>query len=291
MAHARPVAILLAALILCAAWADDAPVDPVQGPALLAEVNILYRIVPLQLTDDQLDRILAVYDQASATRQAALESETGRVLLRFQAHLIQGVTPTAAEVEELRLLARDALSERDAAAGLDDLLTAVEAILTPRQQAILARQGPAGLAGDKTRRYAADQVLNRLGPYLTTPDEEWPDLSSRLAASLASGVADPDLRANAEVDIQQYLDRVRDMEPADRAARREELSEELCALLPDGLPVSWEVPLEAPEDVPPPEQANGRRDRARQKNLSVFALPETPTVLASLKRARADRAL
>lgn len=275
---------------LVTAGADATPPNPLDGPRLLAEVNILSRLVPLQLTDDQIDRILAACDQAALAQQATLNSDAGRALQTLRAQLLQGQMPTLAAMEGLRLLYRD-IQQASASPGSADLFKALEDILTPKQMALLATQGPGGLAGDKARRYAAEQVIDHLGPYLEVTDDEWPDVSSRLAASLASGVLDPDRRPDVAADIAQFLDRLRATDSPTRNMRHEELVEELCALLPDGVPVAWQVPLEPPEPAAGPREAENRRDRERERVLSIFALPDTPRVLRELKRARTERGL
>lgn len=215
------------AYLLCMARALSAIMD----------VELLSKIAPLKLTDSQLQALAALYEQYGfktpdlATARAAADQVeavrqrliVGEQFKPFEEQALQQALQTAftqfagpgAEwgkpVTELK-------PEEKLAWGL----------LTPEQQGTLV--------GGGNPQEASMRAMQIIAQSRAAEEEAWVQTRDRLAASLsaAAGADGTPARENSRRMFLDFLNRIRDMTPADFAAKQAELSGELTALLPPG---------------------------------------------------------
>lgn len=277
------VLALLVSLSAGVALAQQAEQATIDGQALLNEVQLLARLVPLKLTSAQIDSLLKLYDDQEAARQGILASPAGQTLSDIKQRLLLGQVPTDADQKALRDLSREAYSDRSPTFGGGELLDRVAQVLTPWQLAWAGLQMNPGVAADKQREHLAGAAFPRLKKAVSVPEEDWQGIREFVASALAAGIADPKDRALTEENLVDFLDRLRRLGPEGIDAQKDELAEELLALLPDGVPLGWEVP-ETSQDAQA-EQAPRDRGRERVRSLAVFLSPDMPRTLRQLKAA------
>ncbi len=214
---------------------------------LLEEITVLQRLVPLQLTEAQIEQILAAYAQHPASYEQA---ETIARLQEIKRQLLSGERLVAADLANLRELARTALQERRRLFGQAPAAPAAapppEAALSPLEQAIwkvLTVPQRAALLGDvrgaAANNQRAEQQLSRralqlIGQMLPYEEARWQAARDKLIAALIAGVGaenSPE-RENARQLFLDFFERLRKMNQAEFAQRQEELAAELLALLP-----------------------------------------------------------
>lgn len=250
-----PVLLLLAVLPVCV-QAQNMP-RPFRGGGnslsgqLLEEIYLLQRIVPLALTDAQLEAALALYAKHPATGDAEQDQVVAR-LQEIKQRLLGGTPLVAADLATLRDLMRQAYRGRrgegntppggtPAAApaigpfALRPLEQALWDQLTPQQRAVLLGdvRGPAA-NNQKADVALSKRAMLQVAELRQLDDPRWPAERDRLAAALAAGAGEV---GSAQVDnscklFVDFLERVRRMSGADFAKRQDELAAELLALLP-----------------------------------------------------------
>lgn len=213
---------------------------------LLEEITVLQRLVPLQLTEAQIEQMLAAYAQHPAS------SEQAEIIARLQEikqQLLSGERLVAADLANLRELARTALQERRRLLGqapaapatappseaLSPLEQALWNLLTVPQRAVLLGD----VRGAAANNQKADQQLSRralqlIGQMLPYEEAKWQQARDKLIAALIAGVGaenSPE-RDNARQLFVEFFERLRRMKQAEFAQRQEELAAELLALLP-----------------------------------------------------------
>lgn len=206
------------------------------------EVQVLSRLVPLQLTDAQLSAMLQAYEQVPAG-----EPDEGlKKLLELKGRLLQGQPMVAADQAALREIfqggqrrpgERNQPAPPEPAPQLSPLGQALWQLLTPDQQGILlgAPQG-GGANNQKVRRDEARKFVDKLAPLRQVEEAAWPERRAALASALAlaAGPAGSPQRQNSMQLFADFLDRVRQMPEADFLSKAPELAAELEALLPPG---------------------------------------------------------
>jgi hypothetical protein len=214
---------------------------------LMEEITLLQRIVPLALTDAQLDQLLKLY----AANPPAEEPGMAEAMAKLQAmkqRLLAGTPLVATDLATLRDAMRQAArgwrDEAPAApapapppAGLTPLEQAAwDLLMVPQRAALLGDvRGPAA-NNQKADAALAKRALQVIKQMLALDEAQWLAARDRLAAALAAGAGVPNAPAvdNCRKLFVEFLDRVRKMNQADFARRQDELGAELQALLPPG---------------------------------------------------------
>jgi len=226
---------------------------------LIEEIYVLQRLVPLQLTDAQLDETAQLY----AKYPAGAEPDQAEAIVKLQAikqRLLGGTPLVATDQATIRDLMRQTLQSRRPDANtpppppgaavpgaappglalpqdtaLSPLEQALWDLLDPGQKAILLGdvRGPAA-NGQKVDAALGKQAMKQIARLLPLDDQQWPGARDKLAAALAAGAGEP---KSPQVDncrqlFVDYLDRLHKMPPTDFANRQDELVAELLALLP-----------------------------------------------------------
>jgi hypothetical protein len=246
-----PVILLLAFMPACC-LAQNARLlrgGGTRAAQLVEEVYLLQRLVPLQLTDLQLDDLLKLY----AKHPPMDESEQAEAVAKLQEikqRLLSGTPLVATDMATLRDTMREVYRGRRGAAdppaaptaaapaedaGLSPLEQAVWDLMLPPQKAILLGdvRGPAA-NNQKADVALGTRAMKLLGQMLQFEDARWLAERGKLAAALAAGAGEPNAPqvANCRQMFTEFFDRLRKMEPTDFANRQSELSAELLALLP-----------------------------------------------------------
>lgn len=276
----------------CLAQREGRAFRGVDGPAagLYEDIMVLYRLAPLKLTGAQVEQLLAVYASQPAPEADGTEEIIAK-LQEIKQRLLAGDQAVAADVNGARNLLRDLMQLRrrngDAPAAtrpaeplaLTPLEQALWEVLTVPQRAILLGD----VRGPQANNQRADQLLGQravaqIEQMLQLDDAKFMAARDRFAGvlSAAAGPADSAQRANCRKMFVELLDRVRQMPPADFAARQAELAAELLALLPPGTNLAVAL---AEYDV-----------RLIHGALAgTLTHPRAPGLLAELKAAQADR--
>jgi hypothetical protein len=256
---------------------------------LYEDINLLQRIVPLQLTDAQLDGALKLYEQHPPAGPADEDAETIRKLEEIKQRLLSGTPLVATDFNTLRELYRGAMRGRTprpdgtpapgapGAAPLSDLEQGLWDLLDMTQKAALlgdVRQAAAN--NQKADQVMGQRVITMIGETLKLDEAAWLKARDRLAAALAGNVGAPDspARRNCRQLFVDFLDRIRRMPPAEFAAKQQELSAELLALVPPGTRLIVAV-------------AAYDRMLFHSAMAGTFLHPRAPELLAEMKAARA----
>ena len=261
---------------------------------LFDDITLLQRIVPLQLTDAQLDAALKLYEQHPL--DVAPDPEEAAAIQKLEEmkqRLLAGTALVATDQNALRELVRQTMRGRGRRADGTPAAPGTPAVaapepLSPLEEAVwdlLSQTQKAALLGDIRQAAAnnqkADQVLGQrviqtVGGMLKLEDPQWLAARDRLATALAApaGAADSPARNNCRQLFVDFLDRVRKMPQPDFTTRQDELAAELLALVPPG--ASLIVAL-AEYDTGLIHSALG----------GSFLNPRVPALLAEMKAARA----
>ncbi|MBU0611355.1 MAG: hypothetical protein KKI08_25980 [Armatimonadetes bacterium] len=251
----QPAVILLLAFLPACSLAQNVRILRGGGGSraaqLIEEIYLLQRLVPLQLTDAQLDDLTTLYAKYPVTDESE-DAEAIAKLQEIKQRLLGGTPLVATDLATIRDTMREVYRGRR---GGQPTPTATPATappedpsLTPLEQAIwnlLDTTQKAALLGDvrgpAANNQKADVALGKraiklVGEMLRLEDARWLVARDRLTAALAAGAGAPD---SPQVDncrklFLDYLDRLRKMEPTDFAKRQDELAAELLALLPPG---------------------------------------------------------
>ncbi|MHB8996007.1 MAG: hypothetical protein ACYC63_12245 [Armatimonadota bacterium] len=247
----------------------------------LADVQILSKLIPLQLTDQQMQCLVALFQQypredlnLAAAREAAEKFEQCRTRLISGAIIEKG----GAEEQALQQALQSAFSEFSGKQQSDDKsvtqLTPEESatwgLLTPTQQGVLL-----GLTEGDAAPNSAARVLRIIGLLRGKEASVWAASRDRLATSVAAA-ADPPVRDNTRLTLLDFLNRLRSMSDVQFLEKHKELAVELGILLPPGTNVA---PVIAEFDP-------GQLHNALVPVLS----PRTPPLLQKMQAARASKA-
>lgn len=207
------------------------------------DIMVLYRVVPLRLTDEQLEAALEAYREDAAAGGEAASAE--KQLAAMRERLIGGTPLVATDLATLRELWRSAARsgrgrERGAEAAptaLSPLAAKLWGLLDQTQRAALlgdVRQAAAN--NQRFDRAAATRALETIGRLRQLDEPTWRASCDRLADCLcaASGAPGSPARDNSRRMFLDFLARLRKMPAADFSGRQTELSAELCALMPPG---------------------------------------------------------
>lgn len=248
---------------------------------LVEDVMVLQRLVPLQLSEEQIVKLLAAYEQVNDGPAEGPEVEALAKLREMKQRLLEGTLPVAADAMALR----DALRAPRTAAtprppepvALSPLAQAVWNVLTPDQQAVLMG-APAGAQANAQRapREAGRHIIERLGKLRQLDETTWLAERDRLAEAISASAGAPDspARKNVREMIAEFLNRLKGMDQATFERTREELAAEMSALLPAGINVHVVIALSDPA--------------AAQRALDAGLLHyRTPELLHEMQAARA----
>lgn len=227
---------------------------------LMEDIQVLNRLVGLQLTDAQISDLLAAYGKIPAYGPDEQPDERLTKLQELRARLLAGNVIMAGDMVALRDIFRGPQRGPGGQGGqggnqrpdapdrgpqtLSPLGQAIWALLTPAQQEVLLSgvQGPAA-NGQKVERAQAADFIKKLGALRQLDEAVWPTKREAMAEALASGAGAPGSpeRNNRKQLFVDFLDRLRRMSDADFAQKGDELAAELEALAPPGtaLSVVW----------------------------------------------------
>lgn len=248
---------------------------------LVEDVMVLQRLVPLQLTEAQIVKLLETYEKVNDGPAEGPEAEALAKLREMKQRLLEGTLPVAADA----VILRDTLRAPRAAAAprlpevmaLSPLAQAVWDILTPEQQAVLMG-APAGAQANAQRapREAGRHIIERLGKMRQLDETTWLAERDRLAAAIATSAGPPDspARQNVREMMADFLNRLKGMDQATFERTREELAAEITALLPAGINVHVVIALTDPAAA----------QRALDAGLLHYRAPE---LLHEMQAARA----
>lgn len=292
-------AIVLAALPVYAQnAAAEGPADTapaVDGKALLRQVEMLVRLQPLNLTDDQLRQLDALYSAQGGNAGYVPNEATVAQLLLIQRKLLERAPLT--HDDEAVLKGINKAARQNAGARPADRLAAITAILTPAQVAQCrtpARQ--LAIPAIRASKIAATAAVTRIERLVALPEANWGTGRDRLAEALTNGIQDVEKRATDRENVTAFMDRLRRLGADEVKAQRPRLAEELSALFPEGLTVDWSVlnpPATAAEGAPGAAAKPGRaraqqaaQKAAQDKQLAFWLDPAMPEVISQMLAAR-----
>lgn len=260
--------------------------------SLMEDVFLLNRFVGLQLTDDQLTKILDTYAKVPPTLD-----EREAKLMEMRQRLLAGQALVAADMQAIRDLFQrggpgggpgGGQQPAQPPAGISPLAQALWDLCNEPQQASLLTPGPGmggpgGGGGANPQQVDRNQTvafLTQLNTHLDTVDEAgWPARRDLLAAAMAVGTGAPgsDERKNKVAMFAEFLGRCYQVTAAEFEQKKQELAADLEALMPQGgaLGTVWAV-------LDP-----GAVGRAMDMS---FLNPKAPGLLQEMKAARAKPA-
>jgi len=232
LAQGPPKALLLPLVRVMDAWMD---------------IEILTRLIPLTLTDAQLQALAAVYQQfPHPPPDLAKATEAAGKVEAFRLKLLAGGEMKPADMEGMGKMLQDVFKEfgdngmgdGKPTDGLSVEEKLVWAVLTPDQQGKLMSSG--GMMGGGPAGDVASRALSLLKRLRGMEDADWVKARDRLVELLAaqSGAEGTPARANAKQMFLDFLNRVRGMTEADFAAKQKELGAEAATLIPQGANLS-----------------------------------------------------
>lgn len=236
--------IALALLLPLAVQAQNAPrvwrgrgLDPRAG-ALIEDIMLLQRLVPLQLTDAQIEAIAVAYQKQP---QASAEP-TGPVaeLEQIKRGLLEGNPAVAADQKALRQIMQKLQRAPEmpvAEPTLSPLGVEIWGLLTQTQRAALlgdVRQAAAN--NQRADQQAALRAVKTLSRLRELDQAQWVENRERLiqAMSESAGAPGSAARQNQQKMFAEFFDRFKTMSDVDFATKQQELATELLALLPPG---------------------------------------------------------
>lgn len=218
-----------------------------QVAQLAEEVWLLQRINTIELTSDQLKSALELYKQYPPELPAEQRPIMDK-LTQTRQRLLTGTPLSDAELQQVFQVYREAMQRRGrgqeqqpapppAAVELTALGKSLWSLLTITQKASLlgdVRQAAAN--NQKFDKVAADRALKTISGLREADDATWAISRAALANGLSSaaGADGTPQRENSRAMFGEFLDRIRKMPPTAFAAKQDELSAELTALMPPG---------------------------------------------------------
>lgn len=249
---------------------------------LLDDINVLQRLVPLKLTDEQLAAVLQVYEN----QPAEPEAESVQKMREMKQRLVGGTALVSSDLAILRGLAQRALGVRrgEVQAGepaverLTPLGQSIWDLLTMQQKASLLGE-VSGPAADNQRagRQVALRAVRAIGSWRGLDPAQWTAARDFVAKALAApaGTPDTDAYRNAVRLYTEFLDRIKAMPDTDFARGQDELTAELQALVP----LSGHLTVALAECTP--------RQIVGAMAVSFLA-PTAPRLLKEIQAARAQ---
>lgn len=284
-------AIVLGLLVLAVGVACA---QPRQGPStplrdLYTDIQMLQRLVPLNLTDAQIDSLLTMYaDLTKASAPEPLNDATLTQLTEMRRRLLSGQALTPQDEVVLRGIAKvDGGVRGRGSFDLDKVTAQLDKILTPEQQAALvAPFNRAETAKAEVKRNMAQRGLRQLVGNLPPSPRRWPQIKDRFVADLCIGVTDQDKLKALQDKLSTFADGVGKMDATAATAQQRALFEQLLGMIPD--PNDEVLRRYGIKPQAPRTEAEIQRDK--QRALWVFANLQTPELLGQMKQARAEAA-
>jgi hypothetical protein len=243
------LSLILAVPSLCSAqnqgWMRN--MGNAQVAQLAEEVWLLQRINTIGLTPDQLKSALEVYKQYPPEIPAEQKPIIDK-LTQTRQRLLTGVPLSDAELQQAFQMYRDAMQRRGrgqerqdtpppAATELSPVGKALWSLLTvPQKAALLGDVRQAAANNQKFDKMAADRALKTISSLREGDDAAWAVSRTALSSGLSSaaGAEGTPQRENSRAMFRDFLDRIRKMPATEFAAKQDELSAELTALMPPG---------------------------------------------------------
>lgn len=209
--------------------------------SLMEDIGLLSQFTSLQLSDQQLDSIIAAY--GTSARYAAGTDERIAKLLEIRGRVLGGTPMTAADGEAMRgMFQRPGQGQQGQQAnqgqeGPSPLGEAIWKLLTEAQQGALLSAGrgmfgPGG--GQQWNRQRTLELLTALNQAMEAYQEaDWPAKKEALSTAMASAAPEAQ-RANSKAMFADFLERMWQMPGADFDAKKNDLATTLEALIPQG---------------------------------------------------------
>ncbi|MGE5531772.1 MAG: hypothetical protein ACM3VW_06640 [Bacteroidota bacterium] len=218
-----------------------------QVAQLAEEVWLLQRIDTIGLSADQLRSALELYKQYPPEIPAEQKPIIDK-LTQTRQRLLTGVPLSDTELQQVFQLYRGAMQRRGrgqeqqpapppAPVELTALGKGLWSLLTVTQKAALlgdVRQAAAN--NQRFDKVAADRALKTISSLRGADDATWAASRTALSNGLSSaaGAEGSPQRENSRAMFVEFLDRLRKMPATEFAAKQDELSAELTALMPPG---------------------------------------------------------
>lgn len=277
------------ALCLTAALAAAQPMQaPVGAPLrdLYADVQALIRIVPLQLTNAQLDQLIAMYAELDAEQARAAFNEQTLEQLRIMRDRLLADQPLRPEDEVvLRGIYKVAGIERAERYDLDRLTPLLEKILTPEQLDRLAefssRSASYSLA---VQRGIVLRELLRLMQAIPKPQDKWVEARDRCVEALVEEIADPVQKQAARDKLTPLLEDLRKLSLQELRQRTDQIAYQIIELVPQIGATT--IARAADRRADAGRNSEEDRQRRRSRALFIFAGRNIPALLQEMRAAR-----
>lgn len=254
---------------------------------LYADVQALVRIAPLQLTDAQLDQLIALYAELDAEQaRAAYNEQTLQQLQTMRDRLLADQPLRAEDEVVLRGIYKVAGIVRSERYDLEKLTPRLQEIITPEQLDRLAdlsaRSASYALA---VQRGIITRALSRVIDAVLKPQNKWLEARDRCVETLVEEIADPEQKQAARDKLVPFLEELRKLPPQDLRQRGEQIAYQIIQLVPQ-IGAASIARVSARRQDPGPT-AEDDRQRRRSRALFIFAGRNIPALLAQIKAARA----
>jgi len=256
---------------------------------LYADVQALTRIAPLQLTDAQLDQLIAIYAELDAEQARAAYNEQTLAQLQAMRDRLLTDQPLRAEDEVvLRGIYKVAGIERSDRYDLEKLTPRLLQVIAPDQLDRLAD------LSSKSANYAlavqrgiVARALARLTEAILKPQDKWLEARGRCVETLVEEIADPEQKQAARDKLVPFLEELRKLPLQDLRQRSEQLAYQIIQLVPQIGQTSIARGASRRQD----NGAAGEEDRQRRRAraLYVFAGRNVPALLQEIKAARSPQ--
>jgi hypothetical protein len=253
---------------------------------LYADVQALMRIAPLQLTDAQLDQLIALYAELDAEQARAAYNEQTLDQLQTMRDRLLADQPLRAEDEVvLRGIYKVAGIVRSERYDLEKLTPRLLQIIGPDQLDRLAdlssRSAAYALA---VQRGIVTRALTRLTEAIPKPLDKWLEARGRCVETLVEEIADPEQKQAARDKLVPFLEELRKLPLQDLRQRGEQLAYQVIQLVPQIGQAS--IARGAGRRQDNGAAAEEDRQRRRARSLYVFAGRNVPALLQEMKAAR-----
>jgi hypothetical protein len=283
-------ALCIAAALACAGLASAQPSwAPAPTPLrdLYADVQALMRLVPLQLTNEQLDQLIAMYAQLDAEQaHAAYNEQTLQQLQLMRERLLAGEPLRPEDEVVLRGIYKVAGIERAERYDLDKLTPLLQKIITPEQLDRLADLSSRSAAYNLAiRRGIVVRELLRLMQAVPKPQEQWIDARNRCVEALVEEIADPAQKQAAREKLTPLLDNLRTIPLQELRQRADQVAYQIIEAVPEIGAASVARAAARRRDLD--QLSEEERQRRRTRSLYIFAGRNIPLLLKEMKEARA----
>ena len=273
----RVVAILAAVCALTAARPAGAAEASAELPSLtqvLSDLQALERIMPLKLTDKQVDDLLRVYADADAVRkEEGLNLATQAQLQQMREQLLAGKPLGLEDDMVLRGILGGGALWRPVGYDVTLLIPKLEKIITASQMDVLANPYKYTSAYRReARRTLASKHFWQVRTSAGLNDRQWEGFRTREVEAVTQDIADATQKKAVQEKVAAFFDRLRAMPARDLQAQQSALMAEFVALLPD-------PPVQAGQ-APGPAALS---DQQKRGLFWFFGQPGMPRLLAELK--------